>query len=133
MKKQLLIILFSVLLFGFVGSNTQQDRWIAPAEAKTIKNPVQGINKGISAKRGKRIFKTRCMICHGPTGVGNGAGGKALTPKPQNLTLPMVQKQTDGEIFWKVTNGRNAMIKWGPILSENERWDVINYVRTLNN
>lgn len=133
MVRKLLIIILSLAFFGFISEGFRQDRWLAPEEAKSIKNPVKPINRGISAKKGKRIFKTRCMICHGPTGVGNGPGGKALSPKPQNLTLPMVQKQTDGEIFWKVSKGRNAMIKWGPILSESERWDVVNYVRTLNN
>lgn len=131
MNKKLLIIVFSLTLFSFVGMNIQVDRWEAPKEAMAIKNPVDKIQRGVSAVKGKKIFKTRCMICHGPNGIGNGPGGKALDPKPQNLTLPMVQDQTDGELFWKVTNGRNAMIKWGPILSESERWDVINYVRTL--
>jgi len=131
MDKKLLIIVFSLTLCSFVGMNMQEDRWKAPKEAMAIKNPVKKIQRGVSAVKGKKIFKTRCMICHGPKGKGNGPGGKALDPKPQNLTLPMVKKQTDGELFWKVTNGRNAMIKWGPILSESERWDVINYVRTL--
>jgi len=131
MNKQLLIILLSLTLFGFVSTSLQQDRWLAPVEAKAIKNLIKPINKGVSAKRGKKIFKTRCMICHGPAAIGNGPGGKALSPKPQNLTLQMVKKQTDGEIFWKISNGRNAMIKWGPILSDKERWDVVNYVRTL--
>ena len=121
-----------MIIFGFAGIKLQQDRWLAPEEAKTIKNPIKIVDRFDSAKRGKRIFKTRCMICHGATGIGDGAGGKALNPKPQNLTLPMVQNQTDGEIFWKVSTGRNAMIKWGPILSESERWDVVNYVRTLD-
>jgi cytochrome c len=131
MNKKLLILLFSLGLLSFMSSDMQEDRWRAPSEAKVIKNPIQKIQRGVSAVRGKKIFKTRCMICHGPKGKGDGPGGKALAPRPQNLTLPMVQNQTDGELFWKVSMGRNAMIKWGPILSENERWDVINYVRTL--
>ena len=105
MVRKLLIIVLSLMFFGFVGKSLQQDLWLAPIEAKNINNPTKNIDRGISAKRGKRIFKTRCMICHGATGIGNGAGGKALSPKPQNLTLPMVQKQTDGEIFWKVSTG----------------------------
>ena len=131
MNKKLLILVLSLALFSFVSVNIQADRWIAPKEAIAIKNPVKKIDRGVSAVRGKKIFKTRCMICHGPKGKGDGPGGKALDPKPQNLTLPMVESQTDGELFWKVSNGRNAMIKWGPILSESERWDVINFVRTL--
>jgi len=131
MKKKLLILLLFLGLSSLASINAQADRWKAPKEAKAIKNTVEKVKRGVSAVRGKKIFKTRCMICHGPKGVGNGPGGGALDPKPQNLTLEMVQNQTDGELFWKVSNGRNAMIKWGPILSESERWDVINYVRTL--
>ena len=131
MNKKLLILLVSLTLFSFMGMNLQEDRWKAPKEAKAIANPVKKIQRGVSAVRGKKIFKTRCMICHGPKGKGDGPGGKALAPRPQNLTLPMVKNQTVGELFWKVSMGRNAMIKWGPILSESERWDVINYVRTL--
>ena len=131
MKKKLLILIVTITFFSFVGKNIQEDRWKAPSEAKAIQNPIAKIERGVSAVRGKKIFKTRCMICHGPKGLGDGPGGKALDPNPQNLTLSMVKDQTDGELFWKVSMGRNAMIKWGPILSENERWDVINYVRTL--
>ena len=131
MKKQLLFILLSTLLLSFIGLNIQEDRWLAPEGAKKLNNPVNSSKKAESAKRGAKIFKTRCMICHGAEGKGDGIGGKALTPKPQNLTLGMVQSQSDGEIFWKVTNGRNDMIKWGPILSEEQRWDLVNYVRTF--
>lgn len=131
MKKQLLFILFSIFLLSFIGLTNQEDRWLAPDGAKKLSNPVEASDKTESVLRGAKIFKTRCMICHGPQGKGDGIGGKALTPKPQNLTLPMVKAQTDGEIFWKVTNGRNDMIKWGPILTEAQRWDLVNYVRTL--
>jgi len=128
MKKTLLYISLSIALLSFAG---QEDRWKAPDGAKKIKNPVKASTKAVSAKRGAKLFKTRCMVCHGSQGEGDGIGGKALNPKPQNLTLAKVQSQTDGEIFWKITNGRNDMIKWGPILSEDQRWDVVNYVRTL--
>jgi mono/diheme cytochrome c family protein len=131
MKKQLLLIFISVAFLSFISLNPQEDRWIAPEGSKSINNPVNNSDKGESVKRGAKIFKTRCMICHGVEGKGDGIGGKALNPKPQNLTSAMVQSQADGEIFWKVTNGRNDMIKWGPILSEEQRWDVVNYVRTL--
>jgi len=131
MKKQLLYIVFSLALVSFIGITVQEDRWKAPEKAKELKNPVKASAKALSSKRGAKLFKTRCMICHGTQGKGDGIGGKALTPKPQNLTLKMVQSQADGELFWKVTNGRNDMIKWGPILSEEQRWDLVNYVRTL--
>jgi len=131
MKNILLYILLSLALVSFIGASGQEDRWKAPDGAKNIKNPIKASQKSASTQRGAKIFKTRCMICHGAKGKGDGVGGKALSPKPQNLTLKMVKSQTDGEIFWKITNGRNDMIKWGPILSDEQRWDVVNYVRTL--
>lgn len=133
MKQKLLYIALSFSTLSFIGLSIQEDRWKAPEGAKSLKNPVSAASKKESAARGAKVFRTRCMICHGPKGLGDGIGGKALNPKPQNLTSKMVQSQTDGEIFWKVTNGRNDMIKWGPILSDEQRWDLVNYVRTLGN
>jgi len=131
MNKHILYIIISLTLVSFIGISTQVDRWKAPNGAKELKNPVKSSQKAESIKRGAKIFKTRCMICHGVKGKGDGIGGKALSPKPQNLTSGMVQSQTDGEIFWKITNGRNDMIKWGPILTDKQRWDLVNYVRKL--
>ena len=121
------IISLSLLFFGFI--RFQDDIWKAPKEAKNIKNPVEKSNKSIA--NGKKLFRSRCAICHGTKGYGDGPGGKALVPKPKSLTTDLVQNQTDGELFWKVTNGRNDMIKWGPILTKKQRWDLVNYMRTL--
>ncbi len=132
MKKYLLtIIVISFVFFGFKNINSLQDRWVAPAAAKKISNPISAKKKSASAKKGSKLFAQYCVACHGKLGKGDGVGGKALNPKPANLTSAMVQNQTDGEIFWKISNGRNAMIKWGPIIPENNRWNLVNYIRTL--
>lgn len=107
-----------------------QDRWLAPEEAKEIKNTVEYSDK--SAKTGQKIFSQRCVVCHGKEGEGDGPGGKALKPQPANLRSKLVQDQTDGEIFWKITNGRGPMIKWGPIIKEEDRWHLVNYIRSLS-
>lgn len=125
--KNILVIIIAMFLFGFIGF--QEDIWKAPEAAKRIKNPVA--DKKISAIKGKKLYRSRCAVCHGRTGLGDGPGGKALVPKPESLLTNLVQAQTDGELFWKITNGRNDMIKWGPILTEQQRWDLVNYVRTL--
>lgn len=125
--KLLIILLISVALFGFIG--LQEDIWKAPEESKKIKNPITNMTKSIP--NGKKLFRSRCAVCHGRTGLGDGPGGKALVPKPLSLLTNLVQDQTDGEIYWKITNGRNDMIKWGPILSEEQRWDLVNYIRAL--
>jgi mono/diheme cytochrome c family protein len=102
-----------------------QGPWVAPPEAKSLKNPVKGIGNA------KKSVETNCVSCHGPGGKGDGPASAALPPpKPANWTSEAVQKQTDGEIFWKMSNGRGAMPPWKH-LPENERWEIVNYIRTL--
>ncbi len=131
MKKMLVLIPAAVMLFAFTYVAPETKPWIAPASAKKLKNPVTTSKKSSSAKAGKKIFKSRCVACHGAAGKGDGPGGKALNPKPANLTSYKVQKQVDGEIYWKITNGRGAMVKWEGILSKTDRWNLVNYIRTI--
>jgi mono/diheme cytochrome c family protein len=131
MKRILILIPMVTVLFAFTYVNSEGSDWVAPASAKKIENPVAVSKRSSSAKAGKKIFKTRCFVCHGDAGKGDGPAGKSLTPKPADLTSERVQKQTDGEIFWKISNGRGPMIKWEGILSEKERWDMVNYVRSI--
>jgi len=131
MKKIIFALPFLTIFFAFTLINSQSDRWVAPESAKEIKNPVPEDDRSSSAKDGKKLFETRCVVCHGKKGEGDGPGGKALDPKPANLTSELVQSQEDGEIFWKITNGRGPMIKWEGIIKEEERWDLVNYIRTL--
>lgn len=129
MKKSSLIVVVSLLFMSF--KLLEQEPWKAPESAKALKNPVTEKKLKASAKNGEATFNKFCVVCHGPKGMGDGPGGKALTPTPANLTSARVQAQQDGELFWKMTNGRGPMIKWGPIIKESDRWDLVNYIRTL--
>jgi mono/diheme cytochrome c family protein len=134
MKKITLLIIIIIGLYGFNSiHNVNQVRWLAPASAKKISNPVSVNKRASSAKKGAKLFSKNCVVCHGQVGKGDGIGGKALNPKPANLTSKLVQNQVDGEIFWKITNGNGPMIKWGPIIPEKDRWDLVNFIRTLKN
>ena len=133
MKKFIFGALVVFVLFGFIREKNTQEKgpWVSPSSAKEIKNPVSAKKINSSAKKGAKSFKQYCVVCHGESGVGDGPGSKALDPKPANLSSELIQKQVDGEIFWKISNGRNAMIKWGPIIPEEDRWNLVNYIRTL--
>jgi mono/diheme cytochrome c family protein len=101
-----------------------QGEWKAPPEAKQMKNPEKGDDLG------KKAVQTNCVPCHGPDGKGNGPAAAALNPKPADWTSEPVKKETDGEIFWKISNGRGAMPPWKQ-LPEKERWQIVNYIREL--
>jgi mono/diheme cytochrome c family protein len=71
-------------------------------------------------------------MCHGATGVGDGMVGAFFqTTKPADLTSSQVQSLTDAEIFLVITNGKDPMPPMAENLTAAERWDLVNYIRTL--
>ena len=107
----------------------QQKKWVAPASADKIINPLKGDAKTIAS--GKKIYKMLCFVCHGPKGKGDGMAGAGLTPKPADLTSSTFQSQSDGAIFWKIEQGRSPMPSYKTSIPEKKRWEIINYLRTL--
>lgn len=101
--------------------------WKAPAEAKATRNPVA---RAAGLTDGKAGFVANCALCHGSAGNGDGPAGSALNPKPKRLADKAVQAQTDGELFWKISEGRGAMPPWKH-LPENVRWSLVHYMRSL--
>ncbi len=94
------------------------------------KNPVPADQT--SLVRGAELFQINCAICHGSGGKGDGTVASYIENKPADLTSPAVQFLSDGAIFMTITNGIPGYM---PALNENllvrERWDVVNFVRTL--
>jgi|SRR3990172_11687330 len=103
--------------------------WKAPAKTDTIKNPLTYNEESI--KKGKTTFTQLCVPCHGDKGKGDGVASAALNPKPGNLISAKVQAQKDGAIFWKLTNGKGAMVSYDLILTKEQRWQLVNYIRSL--
>jgi mono/diheme cytochrome c family protein len=78
------------------------------------------------------VFQDNCTICHGDQGKGDGPGASALTTKPANFTDPKLMKaETDGSIFYKMSEGRDLMPAWKDVLPETQRWELVNYIREL--
>lgn len=103
--------------------------WTAPASANELKNPYKG-NAAETAK-GKTLYLQMCSVCHGNKGKGDGPAGVNLNPRPADHTSAKVQDQSDGAIFWKITNGKPPMAAYKDVLSEEQRWDLVNFIRTL--
>jgi mono/diheme cytochrome c family protein len=116
-----------VLVGGLHGQNTayQQDpNWRAPQEATARTNPLA--RKPEAAAGGRKLFHRNCTECHGEDGSG-------LTKKhAADLQLPVVQDQTDGTLFWKITNGNvdRGMPSFSR-LPDLQRWQLVLYLRTL--
>ena len=94
-------------------------------------NPVEA--DPASVTRGAQLYGIHCAMCHGVKGEGNGQLAAFLTPfRPANLTLPVIQSKSDGSLFLTISLGVTGRM---PALNENllvrERWDVVNFLRTL--
>lgn len=107
-----------------------QEPFVAPSWADTIKNPI-GSSPEIIAK-GEELYNLYCFACHGETGFGDGAAGGALGVKPANFHNPAFAKQKDGTIFWKLTNGKGNMPPFKEILKEEQRWQLIAYLKEFS-
>jgi mono/diheme cytochrome c family protein len=121
--------LLSVAASLLYSGDVPPDDWKAPPRAVKKPNPVPTTADSIAA--GKKVFAGNCLACHGAAGKGDGPAAGALTPKPRDLSDPAIQSQTDGSMFWKLTEGKKPMPSFEKLIAENDRWNVINYVRTL--
>ena len=122
------------------GGGAQQDfsknTWELPEDADKTKNPTTATAESIA--KGKELYMERtkgnCVFCHGDSGAGNEANLAKLRRKPADLTnKERMTAMTDGEVFWKVSKGIQGIMPAGEKrMSEEERWHVVNYVRTLS-
>jgi len=124
-------IVFALAL-GFLGTLAWAagSDWRAPPAAANRPNPVAG-NANATAL-GAKLYAANCLTCHGPTGHGDGPGAAALEKKPADLAARIRETgEKDGELFWKISEGRAPMITWKGALSETQRWELVNYIRTF--
>jgi mono/diheme cytochrome c family protein len=85
-----------------------------------------------AADEGAKNFKTDCEICHGLQGHGDGPAADSLDPKPKNLA-ELQKIASDDYLFWRINTGKpgTSMLAWKDILSEEQIWQVISFIRTL--
>ena len=121
--------LLSTVCVNLRAEDAAPDDWKAPARAARKKNPLPADEKSLAV--GKDVYTHQCFSCHGAGGKGDGPAAKDLNPRPHDLGAANVAGQSDGALFWKITEGRKPMPSFEKLISEDERWHVINYVRTL--
>jgi mono/diheme cytochrome c family protein len=127
--RALLLTLGCVLAFlvGTVGQNLlywPDPTWRAPEAVAAKPNPLA--QKPRAAAGGKKLFLKNCAECHDKDGNG------LIKKHSADLQLPVVQQQSDGELFWKITNGNTGrgMPSFSK-LPELERWQLVLFIRTL--
>jgi len=129
MKRFIYLSVFLLFIGTYTNQALAQSTWKAPADADKLENPYA--NDAKAAAKGKKLFKQMCAICHGVKGKGDGMAAAGLTPKPANFTSKDLQSQTDGAIYWKLTEGKAPMAAYKDMITEAQRWELVTYIRTL--
>jgi mono/diheme cytochrome c family protein len=122
------LIALGLLLSGVAAaSSISETKWQAPAIETAKKNPVSAGQSSVAA--GQKLYAQYCAACHGPSGNGDGHAAGELRIDPAKLSD--LRDESDGALFWKITNGKKPMPGYGTRLSASDRWTLINYIRTL--
>ena len=129
-----ILIGFIILLYSTFNACRQTekkgDEWEAPDSANELNSPIA--NNLLAEEKGKDIYNLYCLSCHGQYGFGDGAAGTSFDHRPANFHSKKVKEQSNGSLFWKVTNGRFEMPAFEKILSDEQRWQVVSYIRKIS-
>ncbi len=106
----------------------QGGHWTAPAHARQMVSPVPPTSGSIGD--GAVLFQENCAACHGSTGRGDGELAADLETKPSDL-MAMAPTHEPGDFAWKIINGRGEMPPWEGVLSDEEIWHVVNFLKEL--
>lgn len=117
-------VLAAAMLMAQNAGYEQDEKWQPPADAAARKNPLA--SRPEAAAGGEKLFKRNCVECHGEDGAG------LVKKHSADLQLPKVQEQSDGALFWKITNGNpdRGMPSFSR-LPELQRWQLVLYLRKL--
>jgi mono/diheme cytochrome c family protein len=123
----ILLVILAVSLFGAI---YEARNWGATAAARKLKNPIPATADTLAS--GKQTYREHCQSCHGERGDGKGEKASELSLAPGDFTD--TQKMigvTDGELFMQITKGRLPMPAFAAKLSEEKRWQAVDYIRTF--
>ena len=109
-------------------SKDDPNRWMAPEKMSHRENPVSKTPKSI--QQGRDLYKKHCTLCHGPEGLGDGPAAKGLKLKPSNL-VAMSGMHADGDVAWKIAEGRGVMPGFKKRFTDEQVWDLVNFIQNL--
>ncbi len=132
MKSKIFIFLTAIVIVAtaFKELNFQKKPWPVPDAAKNKKNTVAANAESIAD--GKTLWSTHCKSCHGAKGLGDGPKAAQLKTEPGDFSKSDVQGQTDGSLFYKISQGREDMPGFkSKIPDQDDIWSLVNFIHTL--
>jgi mono/diheme cytochrome c family protein len=130
-RKALFVALLAMILLSIVLGVTHRGRWNIPDEAKLRQNPVHASPQTLDAAR--ILYDDHCERCHGKTGKGDGADATKFSTSPRDLTdTSRMSEQSDGDLFYKISEGRKPMPEFKTKLTEEQRWRLVLLIRSMS-
>jgi mono/diheme cytochrome c family protein len=124
------IVAVSIVSLAFRPDGKDKKPWNAPDKAAKTANPVKSDEASLS--NGKALYAKHCQSCHGKKGLGDGTKASELKTEPGDFSTGTFQAQSDGSLFYKISEGRDDMPSFKKKMSDpNDIWSVVNFVRTL--
>ena len=130
LRKILLACVFALICLSIGFAAFHKTPWVVPQDAKERKNPFNPADVNLTLT--KQLYIDHCSNCHGDTGKGDGSEAMMYDPTPSDLTDPArMNKLSDGEIYYQITEGRKPMPSFRKRLTEDQRWQMVIFVRSL--
>jgi len=126
-KSLVLIGIVSFTLYSFTAMI--QEEWKVPEKYENMKNPT---DPSVDLDIGKSLYNKHCKSCHGKEGYGDGTKADEVEGDLGDFSTAEFQAQTDGALFYKTSFGREDMPEYTKKMPDDEeRWLIVNYMRTL--
>lgn len=124
----LMVFISTVIFVSFVP--VQDNPWKVPDSAKNMENESEADEEGLAIA--KELYSKHCKSCHGKEGLGDGTKAEELDTPAGDFSAEEFQAQTDGELFYKTTEGRDDMPTFKKKIPDDEdRWLIVHYLRTF--
>jgi mono/diheme cytochrome c family protein len=129
-RKTLFAALLALIVLSIVLGVTHRGQWNIPDEAKLRQNPMHATPQALDAAR--ILYDDHCERCHGKSGKGDGADATKFSTSPRDLTdSSRMSEQSDGELFYKISEGRKPMPEFKTKLTEEQRWQLVLLMRSM--
>lgn len=132
MKKKLFVLAMAMGLvsISFKVLDDQPKPWVVPGKFVNMKNPSAANSEALS--NGKSLWNQNCKSCHGTKGLGDGSKAAQLKTDPGDFSKAEEQQQTDGSLFYKISEGRGDMPSFKKkIPDQDDIWALVDFIRTF--
>jgi mono/diheme cytochrome c family protein len=129
-RKAVFVLLLLVIVAAVAFTALHNGKWVVPESAKQVQNPIPSSESESAILAARPVYLDKCSSCHGRFGKGDGHDAASHDPRPTNFTLPLTAA-TDGELFYKITQGHRPMPSYKKKLTEEQRWQLVLLIRAF--